>query len=39
MADIVASEGLLLAARELIVLALVVGFMVWAGYRLMHERR
>jgi hypothetical protein len=37
MGDVVASEGLLLAARELVVLILVVGFIAWAGYRLVRE--
>jgi hypothetical protein len=37
MADIVASEGLLLAARELVVLLVVLAFIAWAGYRLVRE--
>jgi len=35
--DIVESEGLLLAARELFVLVAVLGFLAWAGYRLLRE--
>lgn len=37
MGNVVASEGILLAARELVVLVLVVGFFAWVGYRLVHE--
>jgi|CZKG01.1.fsa_nt_gi hypothetical protein len=37
LADVVAQEGILLAARELIVLIIVVGFIAWVGYRLVRE--
>ena len=37
MGDAVASEGILLAAREVVVLVLVVGFFVWVGYRMVRE--
>lgn len=37
MADIIASEGLLLAARELVVLLIVTVFIVWVGYRFVRE--
>ncbi len=39
MADVVAREGILLAAREVVVLVLVVGFFAWVGYRLVREGR
>ncbi len=35
--DEVANEALLLAARELVVLVLVVGFFAWVAYRLVRE--
>jgi hypothetical protein len=37
MADIVASEGLLLAAREVVVLIVVLVFLAWVGYRFARE--
>ncbi len=37
MADIVASEGLLLAAREVVVLIVVIAFITWVGYRFVRE--
>ena len=37
MGDVVANEGILLAARELVVLILVVGFFAWVGWRLVRE--
>jgi hypothetical protein len=35
----VARELIVLAARELVVLILVVAFVVWVGYRLVRESR
>ena len=35
----VASEGLLLAARELVVLIIVLVFIGWVGYRFVREGR
>lgn len=35
----VASEGIVLAARELFVLFAVVAFFAWVGYRLLRESR
>jgi hypothetical protein len=37
LADAVAREGVLLAARELVVLLVVVGFIAWVGYRFVRE--
>ncbi len=37
LADVVAQEGVLLAARELVVLIVVVGFIAWVGYRFVRE--
>ena len=37
LADAVAREGILLAARELVVLLVVVGFIAWVGYRFVRE--
>jgi hypothetical protein len=37
MADSVSQEGILLAARELVVLIVVVGFIVWVAYRFLRE--
>lgn len=39
VADVVASEAIVLAVRELVVLLAVVGFFVWVGYRMMRETR
>ena len=37
VADVVSREGILLAAREVVVLFAVLVFLVWVGYRLMRE--
>ncbi|MHB8243605.1 MAG: hypothetical protein ACYDHN_16665 [Solirubrobacteraceae bacterium] len=37
LADAVAREGILLAARELVVLFVVVVFLAWVGYRFVRE--
>jgi hypothetical protein len=37
VADVVARESILLAAREIFVLVAVVAVLVWVGYRLMRE--
>ena len=37
LADAVAREGILLAARELVVLFVVVVFFAWVGYRFVRE--
>jgi hypothetical protein len=37
--NVVARELLVLAARELVVLILVVVFLIWIGYRLVRESR
>jgi hypothetical protein len=39
VADVVASEAILLAAREVFVLLAVLAFLAWVGYRMLHERR
>jgi hypothetical protein len=39
VADVVASEAILLAAREVVVLIAVLAFLAWAGYRLVRESR
>jgi hypothetical protein len=36
---VVARELIVLAARELVVLVLVVAFLVWVAYRLVRESR
>jgi hypothetical protein len=38
VADVVSREGILLAAREVVVLIAVLAVFVWVGYRLMRER-
>jgi hypothetical protein len=37
VADVVARESILLAAREVFVLVAVVVVLVWVGYRMMHD--
>jgi hypothetical protein len=37
--NLVARELLVLAARELVVLILVVAFLIWIAYRLVRESR
>jgi hypothetical protein len=37
VADVVSREGILQAARELVVLVAVLVFFIWVGYRLMRE--
>jgi hypothetical protein len=37
VADVVSREGILLAAREVVVLFAVLVFLAWVGYRLMRE--
>jgi hypothetical protein len=37
--NVVARELLVLAARELVVLILVVAFLIWIAYRLVRESR
>jgi hypothetical protein len=39
VADVVASEGILLAAREVFVLLAVLAFLAWVGYRIVRESR
>jgi hypothetical protein len=39
VADVVSREGILLAAREVVVLIAVLVFVAWVGYRLMRESR
>jgi hypothetical protein len=39
VADVVASEGILLAAREVFVLLAVLAFLAWVGYRMVRESR
>jgi hypothetical protein len=37
VADVVARESILLAAREVVVLIAVLAFLAWVGYRLLRE--
>jgi hypothetical protein len=39
LGNVVARELLVLAARELVVLILVVAFLIWIAYRLVRESR
>jgi hypothetical protein len=39
VADVVARESILLAAREVFVLLAVLAFLAWVGYRMMREGR
>ncbi len=39
MADVVASEGIIMAVREVTVLVILVGFLAWVGLRLLREGR
>jgi uncharacterized membrane protein YqjE len=39
LGSVVAGELLVLAARELVVLILVVAFLIWIAYRLVRESR
>ena len=39
MADVVASEGIVLAVREVAVLVILVAFLAWVGLRIVRESR